>query len=111
MKKEYYISLGISPEIFELGEKAAEKLGCRFKRADDISEINQLKVLDAMRKNRVNAGCLIGTTGYGHDDAGRDTLERVYADVFHTEAALEGLIFLTNAISSPICPTENDGRI
>ncbi len=88
MKKDCYVSLGISPEIYELGEKAAEKLRCRFKKADDISEINQLKVLRAMQKNRVSAGCLVGTTGYGHDDIGRDTLERVYADVFHTEAAL-----------------------
>lgn len=82
------MSLGIPSEIYELGEKAVEALSERFKRVDGISEINQLKVLSAMQKNRVNAGCLIGTTGYGHDDIGRDTLERVYADVFRTEAAL-----------------------
>lgn len=88
MKKQIYMSLGIPSEIYELGEKAVEALSERFKRVDGISEINQLKVLSAMQKNRVNAGCLIGTTGYGHDDIGRDTLERVYADVFRTEAAL-----------------------
>ena len=88
MKKEVYLSLGIPEEIYLLGEKAAESLKDRFARADEISEINQLKVLSAMQKNRVNAGCLVGTNGYGHDDIGRDTLERVYADVFRTEAAV-----------------------
>lgn len=88
MKKEVYLSLGIPEEVYLLGEKAEKSLKDRFARADEISEINQLKVLSAMQKNHVNAGCLVGTNGYGHDDIGRDTLERVYADVFRTEAAV-----------------------
>lgn len=88
MKEQIYTSLGIPSSLYRLGEKAVRGLSERFERIDGISEINQLKVLSAMQKNRVNAGCLIGTTGYGHDDIGRDTLERVYADVFRTEAAL-----------------------
>lgn len=88
MKKEVYLSLGIPEEVYLLGEKAEKSLKDRFARADEISEINQLKVLSAMQKNHVNTGCLVGTNGYGHDDIGRDTLERVYADVFRTEAAV-----------------------
>ena len=53
-----------------------------------MAEANQAKVLLAMQRNRVDAACFHGSTGYGYDDAGRDTLERVYADAFHTEAAL-----------------------
>ena len=57
-------------------------------RVDDIAEYNQAKVLSAMHKNRLNATHFNLSSGYGYDDDGRDNLERVYADVFHTEAAL-----------------------
>ena len=60
----------------------------RFEKIDGIAELNQAKVIAAMQENRVSAACFAGTTGYGHDDLGRDTLEKVYASVFHTEAAL-----------------------
>lgn len=83
-----YSSFGISDEVFACGEKALENLRDRFAKIDEMSEINQLKVLSAFQKNRVDATCFAGTTGYGHDDRGRDTLEQVYADVFHTEKAL-----------------------
>jgi cystathionine beta-lyase family protein involved in aluminum resistance len=110
MKEQIYNVLGVCPEIFALGEKTAGELEARFKKADEISEINQLKVLGAMKKNHVNAGCLCGTTGYGHDDIGRDTLEQVYADVFKTEAALVrphltcGTHALTVALSANLLP-------
>ena len=60
----------------------------RFAQIDAVSEYNQLKVIGAMQKNRVSEACLLGTTGYGYNDLGRDTLEAVYADIFHTEDAL-----------------------
>ena len=59
-----------------------------FRSIDGIAELNQLKVIAAMQKNRVNEACFHYASGYGYDDLGRDTLEKVYADVFHTEAAL-----------------------
>ena len=83
-----YKELGISKEVYEYGEKIIESLKERFKEIDDIAEYNQLKVISAMQKNRVAATDFAATTGYGYDDAGRDKLERVYADCFHTEAAL-----------------------
>ena len=85
---ELYQTMGISPAVYSHGEKALERLKDRFTRIDQIAEYNQAKVLRAMQKNRVSAACFAATTGYGYDDLGRDTLERVYADVFHTEAAL-----------------------
>ena len=86
--RQMYLDCGISPQVYELGEEVLAGLKERFRRIDEIAEYNQLKVLAAMRKNRVSAAHLTGGTGYGYNDSGRDTLERVYADVFHTEDAL-----------------------
>lgn len=88
MNYEIYEQLGLCRAVYERGEKILAGLTERFRAIDETAEYNQAKVLLAMQKNRVSAECLTGTTGYGHDDKGRDTLEKVYADVFHTEAAL-----------------------
>lgn len=85
---EIYRELGISDAVLSFSNNIIEKLKPRFEEIDSIAEFNQAKVINAMQKNRVNATCFAGTTGYGHDDVGRDTLEKVYASVFHTEAAL-----------------------
>ena len=85
---ELYETMGISPAVYTYGERTLEKLKDRFAAIDQVAEHNQAKVLWAMQKNRVSAACFAATTGYGYDDFGRDNLERVYADVFHTEAAL-----------------------
>ena len=83
-----YESFGISAAVYERGEKILAGLADRFREIDETAEYNQLKVLRAMQKNGVADYHLTGSTGYGHDDQGRDTLERVYADTFHTEDAL-----------------------
>jgi len=107
---EMYQTMGISTAVYAYGEKAIEKLKDRFDAIDKIAEHNQAKVLRAMQKNRVSAACFVGTTGYGYDDFGRDNLERVYADVFHTEAALVrpqitcGTHALTIALSANLLP-------
>ena len=107
---EKYRQMGISPAVYQLGEKAIEKIRHRFDEIDKVAEYNQAKVLAAMQKNRVSAACFAGTTGYGYDDVGRDNLERVYADVFHTEAALVrpqitcGTHALTVALSANLLP-------
>ena len=107
---ELYETMGISPAVYSYGEAALTRLKDRFETIDKIAEYNQAKVLWAMRKNRVSAACLAGTTGYGYDDLGRDTLEKVYADVFHTEAALVrpqivcGTHALTVALSANLLP-------
>ena len=83
-----YQTLGVSPEVFAYGEAALERLRDRFADIDRTAEYNQAKVLRAMQQNRVNATHFAATTGYGYNDLGRDTLEKVYAGIFHTEDAL-----------------------
>ncbi len=83
-----YEGLGISPQILAFGEQILASLRERFAAIDAVAEYNQLKVLKAMQENQVSEACLLGTTGYGYNDLGRDTLEAVYASVFHTEDAL-----------------------
>ena len=83
-----YSDFGVSDALYAYGEGLLAGLRERFAQIDAVAEANQAKVLLAMQRNRVDAACFHGSTGYGYDDAGRDTLERVYADAFHTEAAL-----------------------
>ena len=85
---EIYTTLGISPAVYEYGEKILARLKERFERIDETAEYNQLKVINAMQKARVSAECFNTSTGYGYNDIGRDTLEQVYAKTFHTEDAL-----------------------
>ena len=85
---EAYEKLGIERDVYEYCGRIIRTLEERFGRIDDMAEINQLKVLDAFRKNQVQEACLMGSTGYGYNDTGRDALERVYADIFHAEDAL-----------------------
>ena len=86
--KEIYAQMGIEEPVFSFGEKIAKELEERFATIDAVAEYNQLKVIAAMQKNRVSAECFNASSGYGYNDLGRDTLEQVYADVFHTQAAL-----------------------
>ena len=83
-----YAALGVGPAVYRYGEAVLADLKRRFEAVDAVAEYNQAKVIAAMQKHRVSAPCFAATTGYGYDDMGRDTLEKVYADVFHTEAAL-----------------------
>ena len=86
--KEIYKQLGISDEVYAFGEEILNSLKERFEEIDKIAEANQLKVLKAMQEKQVAEACLLGTTGYGYNDLGRDTLEEVYAAIFHAEDAL-----------------------
>lgn len=86
--KNIYENLGISEEVLRFGEEILAGLKTRFEEIDENAEYNQLKVISAMQKNRVSAACFASSSGYGYDDLGRDVLEKVYADTFHTEDAL-----------------------
>ena len=85
---EIYQEMGISKAVYDYCDKIWNSLKPRWEEIDILSEYNQLKVIHAMQKNQVSEACLLGTTGYGYSDLGRETLERVYADIFHTEEAL-----------------------
>ena len=86
--EELYREMGISGPVFRFGQQTLRALEERFREIDAVAEYNQLKVLRAMQKNRVSAEHFNGSTGYGYNDSGRETLEKVYADTFHTEDAL-----------------------
>ena len=83
-----YETLGVSRAVYAYGEQMLRELRPRFDEIDRTAEYNQAKVLAAMQKNKLSAGCFAATTGYGYDDMGREVLEKVYADCFGTEAAL-----------------------
>ena len=85
---EQYKKLGISEEVYRFGEEILASLSARFTRIDQNAEYNQLKVIRAMQAANVSEACLLGTTGYGYNDLGRDMLEKVYAAVFETQDAL-----------------------
>ncbi|MCR4585070.1 MAG: methionine gamma-lyase family protein [Lachnospiraceae bacterium] len=88
MTEQMYEELGISGEVYDFCSGVAESLKERFEVIDKRAEYNQLKVLKAFHDEQVGEACLMGTTGYGYGDIGRDTLERVYSRVFKTEDAL-----------------------
>lgn len=83
-----YKELGISENVYQFSMEILDSLSARFYEIDKNAEYNQLKVIKAMQDNKVSEACLLGTTGYGYNDLGRDTLEAVYASVFHTQDAL-----------------------
>lgn len=85
---DIYKRAGIRSSVISYGDKILEDLQARFNEIDKIAEINQLKVVLAMQDSKASESCLLGTTGYGYNDIGRDTLEEVYSRIFHTEAAL-----------------------
>ena len=83
-----YRALGVSEEVLRFGDTVLTGLRDRFDRIDAIAEANQAKVIGAMQTNRLAAMHFNPSTGYGYDDEGRDNLERIYAQIFGTEAAL-----------------------
>lgn len=107
---EQYLRMGVSPAVYDYGQRVLESLRGRFDALDETAEYNQCKVIAAMQKHRVSAACFAATTGYGYDDVGRENLERVYADVFGTDAALVrpqitcGTHALTVALSANLLP-------
>ena len=86
--KNMYREMGISEAVLDFSNDILAGLKERFEKIDEVAEYNQMKVLHAMQKNQVSEMHLETSSGYGYTDLGRDTLESVYADVFHTEDAL-----------------------
>ena len=86
--EEHYAQMGIAKPVYDFCMKVEEELKDRFLSIDKTAECNQMKVLRAMQKNHLSEACFAPTTGYGYNDIGRETLEKIYADVFGTEDAL-----------------------
>ena len=94
----------IRPEVYELARQAEEEIRPQFERVDRIAMLNTRKVMTAFQDNKVSDSCFAGTTGYGYDDLGREVLDKVYAQVFRTEAALVRIGFVngTHALSAAL---------
>ena len=109
--REMFESLGIAPEVYDFCETELRTLKDRFQEIDDIAEFNQLKVIKAMQDAQVSEAHLYGTTGYGYDDIGRDTLEKVYANLFDTEDALvrSQIVCGTHALSTALYANTRPG--
>ena len=107
---QLYENMHLSQSVRAYCGKVLDDLKDRFGDIDDVAEYNQMKVLAAFQKNRVSEACFTDSTGYGYNDLGRDTLESVYADIFHTEDALVraqitcGTHALTVALSGNLRP-------
>ena len=86
--EKIYEERGISKEVYRFGENVLSSIKNKFEKIDEMAELNQLKVLGAMQKCHVSEACLYSTTGYGYNDIGRETLEKVYAEAFGAEDAL-----------------------
>jgi cystathionine beta-lyase family protein involved in aluminum resistance len=105
-----YEALGLDPKVLAYCADIEQNLIPRFHLIDQVAEINQMKVLKAMQDNRLSDVHFAATTGYGYNDMGRDTLEKVYADVFKAEDALvrpqliSGTHALTVALSGNLRP-------
>lgn len=80
--------MGISPKVYEIVKNAETRAKEYFKIVEEVAEYNQLKVLNAFRKFRISYSHFGETSGYGYDDLGRDTLDEVFADIFHAESAM-----------------------
>lgn len=103
----------IRPEVYELAEKATEKLDPVFRKIDAVSMQNTKKVMEAFQENKVSESCFAGTTGYGYDDLGREVLDRIYARIFGAEAALVRINFVngTHALTAAMFAVVKPGDV
>ena len=94
----------MKPQIFELARQAEKEIMPQFERIDKIAQANTIKVMQAFQDNKVSDACFAGTSGYGYDDVGREVLDKVYAQVFCTDAALVRIGFVngTHALSTAL---------
>ena len=92
----------IRPEVYDMARRAQERIKHRFDAIDAVAEVNTRRVIEAFQDNKVAEACFAGTTGYGYDDLGRETLDKIYAQIFGTEAALVRIGFVngTHALTA-----------
>ena len=102
----------IKPEVYDMAREAEARLSGRFREIDAVAEANTRKVMEAFQNHRVSDACFAGTTGYGYDDLGRETLDKIYAEVFGTEAALVRIQFVngTHALTAAMFALAGPGQ-
>lgn len=101
----------IKPEVFAMAEEAEKNIRDIFQHIDAVAEQNTRKVMEAFQDNRVSDSCFAGTTGYGYDDLGRETLDKIYAQIFGAESALVRINFVngTHALTAAMFATVKPG--
>ena len=102
----------IRPDALAMGQRAQKRCLRRFEEIDAVAEENTRRVMQAFQDQRVSDSCFAGTTGYGYDDLGRETLDRIYAQVFGTEAALVRIGFVngTHALTAAMFSLAGPGE-
>ena len=98
-----YQELGISEKVINLVNKCEEECKNEFRKIDEITSLNSLKVLNAFHKNNVSESCFNETTGYGYNDLGRDTIEKVFSDILGSEDALVRNQFISGSHALNVC--------
>lgn len=103
----------IPTEIERLAEDCEAQLAARFAEIDRVARGNTKRVMEAFQEFRVSEACFAGTTGYGYDDLGRETLDKIWARVFGAEAALvrTGFVNGTHAIASALFAAVGPGEL
>lgn len=101
----------IKPEVYAMAERVMPRVQGQFEKIDSIAEYNTRRIMEAFQDNRVSESCFAGTTGYGYDDLGRDTLDKIYAQIFGTESALVRIGFVngTHALTAAMFATVKPG--
>lgn len=94
----------MNTEVLVLADRAESKCIDRFRKIDRVAQKNTERVLNSFRNHRVSDSCFAGTTGYGYDDLGRETLDQIYADLLGTESAIVRIGFVngTHALTSAL---------
>ena len=102
----------MKPAVWDMARFAEERCRARFAQIDRVAEENTRRVMEAFQDNRVSDSCFAGTTGYGYDDLGRDTLDKIYAQLFGTEAALVRIGFVngTHALTAAMFALSRPGE-
>lgn len=98
-----YQELGISEKVINLVNKCEQECQEEFNKIDERCSINSLKVLNAFHKNNVSESCFNETTGYGYNDLGRDTIEKVFSDILGSKDALVRNQFISGSHALTVC--------
>ena len=102
----------INPQVWAMAERAESRIRPVFDEIDRVAQLNTRKVMEAFQDQRVSEACFAGTTGYGYDDLGRETLDRIYAQVFGAAAALVRTQFVngTHALTCAMFALSSPGE-